>query len=106
VSEHRSGPVIRNATDADLQSIVEHYGPGGGDSPWDPFADACRFIPLNTFVILGGDEDGPRVNFGCEGPGPNYHRLPVAISSGLDGQRRIRFFATDFASSSESESSD
>ena len=53
-----SGLAIRTATDEDLQSIVAHYGPGGGDSPWDPFADLERIrrIPRRGLLVaeLGG----------------------------------------------------
>ena len=47
------GLAIRNATDEDLQSIVAHYGPGGGDSPWDPFADLERIrrIPRRGLLV-------------------------------------------------------
>ena len=49
---------IRVATEEDLKSIVSHYAPGGGDSPWDPFADLERIrgIPrrgLNVALLSG-----------------------------------------------------
>jgi [ribosomal protein S18]-alanine N-acetyltransferase len=57
------GIVIRNATDEDLKSIVAHYGPGGGDSPWDPFADLERIrrIPLRGLLIA--ELEGAYVGF-------------------------------------------
>lgn len=44
---------VRSAHDPDLRSIVAHYGPGGGDSPWDPFAALERIqrIPREGLLV-------------------------------------------------------
>lgn len=44
---------VRTAEDEDLRAIVSHYGPGGGDSPWDPFADLDRIrrIPREGLLV-------------------------------------------------------
>ena len=58
-----TGIVIRVANDADLASIVGHYGPGGGDSPWDPFADLERIRRLPRSGLLVADLEGTYAGF-------------------------------------------
>lgn len=56
------GVVIRRATAKDLRSIVSHYGPGGGDGPWDPLAsiELIQRIPRRSLLVaeLGGTYAG------------------------------------------------
>lgn len=58
-----TGLVIRVATDADLPSIVAHYGPGGGESPWDPFADLDRIQRVPRSGLLVAVLDGAYAGF-------------------------------------------
>jgi len=106
-----SGLVIRTATDADLRSIVAHYGPGGGDSPWDPFADLDRIERVSRAGLLVAELDGRYAGFlfWYEGRQPWYapavdryarisdlHVVPVAQRKGVgrslvrEALRRIR----------------
>ena len=55
--------VIRTATGADLRSIVAHYGAGGGDSPWDPFADLDRIRRIPRQGLLVADLQGVYAGF-------------------------------------------
>jgi ribosomal protein S18 acetylase RimI-like enzyme len=66
--------VVRVATDADLGSIVAHYGPGGWDSPWDPFADLERIRRVPRSGLLVAEADGAYAGFlfWCEGRKPWY----------------------------------
>ena len=54
---------VRAASDADLQSIVAHYGPGGGDSPWDPFANLKRIQRIPRYGLLVADSGGTYMGF-------------------------------------------
>lgn len=63
VSEVGEEPVIRIATDDDLRSIVAHYGPGGGDSPWDPFADLERIQRVPRQGLLVAERAGRYAGF-------------------------------------------
>jgi [ribosomal protein S18]-alanine N-acetyltransferase len=55
--------IIRPATESDLRSVVAHYGPGGGDSPWDPFADVDRIQRIPRNGLLVADIDGAYAGF-------------------------------------------
>jgi ribosomal protein S18 acetylase RimI-like enzyme len=55
--------IIRTARDDDLASIVAHYGPGGGDSPWDPFADNTRIRSVPRHGLLVATLDGKYAGF-------------------------------------------
>lgn len=65
---------IRRATDADLASVGAHYAPGGGDSPWDPFADLDRLRRIRRAGPLVARTDGAYAGFpyGYEGRKPWY----------------------------------
>lgn len=54
---------IRTATDADLRSIVDHYGPGGGDGPWDPLVsiELIQRIPRRNLLVA--ELDGAYAGF-------------------------------------------
>ncbi len=54
---------VRLATESDLPRIVAHYGPGGGDSPWDPFADLDRLRRTARSGLLIAELDGEYVGF-------------------------------------------
>ena len=54
---------IRIATDEDLRSIVAHYGPGGGESPWDPFANIDRIQRIPRTGMLVALMDGGYAGF-------------------------------------------
>jgi ribosomal protein S18 acetylase RimI-like enzyme len=58
-----SGLSIRPASDPDLRSIVAHYGPGGGDSPWDPFTDVDRIQKIPRKGLLVAELDGMYAGF-------------------------------------------
>ena len=58
-----SGLVVRGATDVDLASIVAHYGPGGGDSPWDPFVDLRRIREVSGPGLLVAELEGTYAGF-------------------------------------------
>jgi ribosomal-protein-alanine N-acetyltransferase len=51
------------ATDADLHSIVAHYGPGGGDSPWDPFVEVDRVQRIPRQGLLVAELEGEYAGF-------------------------------------------
>jgi ribosomal protein S18 acetylase RimI-like enzyme len=57
------GLVVRTARDSDLTAIVAHYGPGGGDSPWDPFADIERIRRIPRGGLLAAVNDGTYAGF-------------------------------------------
>jgi len=58
-----SSLVIREATEADLASIVAHYAPGGSDSPWDPFADLQRVRAVLGPGLLVAEWEGIYAGF-------------------------------------------
>ena len=58
-----SALIVRTAHDDDLESIVAHYGPGGGDSPWDPFADNTRIRSVPREGLLVATLDGKYAGF-------------------------------------------
>ena len=105
------GLVIRIATDDDLRSIVAHYGPGGADSPWDPFGDLERIRRIPRGGLLIAELAGGYVGFAFwyEARKPWYapevdryarisdlHIMPDAQSKGIgrallrEALRRIR----------------
>jgi ribosomal protein S18 acetylase RimI-like enzyme len=55
--------IIRTASDDDLASVVAHYGAGGGDSPWDPFADSVRIRSVPRRGMLVAVLDGTYAGF-------------------------------------------
>lgn len=59
----RPGLIIRVAFDTDLRSIVDHYGPGGGDSPWDPFASLERLQRIPLIGLLVAESGGSYAGF-------------------------------------------
>jgi [ribosomal protein S18]-alanine N-acetyltransferase len=63
VMELDARPSIRVANDSDLRSIVAHYGPSGGDSPWDPFADQDRIQRIPRQGLLVAETDGKYAGF-------------------------------------------
>jgi len=42
---------------------VAHYGPGGGDSPWDPFADVNRIQRIPRQGLLVAETEGTYAGF-------------------------------------------
>lgn len=58
-----TGVLIRTATDDDLKAVVGHYGAGGGDSPWDPFADLERIRRIPRHGLLVAEHGGAYAGF-------------------------------------------
>jgi ribosomal protein S18 acetylase RimI-like enzyme len=57
------GLVIRVASDEDLDSIVAHYGPGGGENPWDPFCNIERLRQIPRQGLLVAESLGTYAGF-------------------------------------------
>jgi ribosomal protein S18 acetylase RimI-like enzyme len=102
--------VIRTASDGDLKFVVDHYAPGGGDSPWDPFVNLERIQRIPRAGLMVAESDGTYAGFlyWYEGRKPWYapsvdkyarisdlHILPASQGKGLgrallrDALRRI-----------------
>jgi ribosomal protein S18 acetylase RimI-like enzyme len=57
------GLVIRVASDADLDSVVTHYGRESGETPWDPFCDLERLRQIPRQGLLVAETSGTYAGF-------------------------------------------
>ena len=58
-----TGIRIRTVTDDELRAVVAHYGAGGGESPWDPFANLERIRRIPRHGLLAAEHGGAYAGF-------------------------------------------